>query len=117
MRTLIIAAITGLVLMISMQFQADANAAPAIIEEAKEQCVVGEQADGYLGIVTGKTASTDVRREVRRINQERKSVYAGIAKKNGVTEDVAAALTAEKLIARAPAGQCVRDSNGQWVQK
>ena len=93
-----------------------ASAASAIVEQAKDQCIVGEQADGYLGVVSGKTASDAVRREIRDINQQRKSYYADIAKRNGVSVDVTATLTAEKLIGQAQLGECVRNQQGRWVE-
>ena len=94
-----------------------ASAASAIIEQAKAQCIVGEQADGYLGYADASKASEELKREVRAVNQQRKAYYSKIAQRNGVTIEVTAALTAEKLIAQAPAGQCVRDSTGQWKRK
>jgi uncharacterized protein len=93
-----------------------AAAASAFVERAKNECVVGEQADGYLGFVPGATVSAALRREVRDINQRRKAIYADLAHKNGVSINVTAALTAEKLIRRATSGQCVRDQNGNWVE-
>lgn len=93
-----------------------AFAASAIVEAAKDACVVGEQADGYLGFVPGGDASAELRREVRDINQQRKSYYADIAKRNGVSVEVTATLTAEKLIGQAGPGECVRDQNGQWIE-
>lgn len=92
------------------------TAASAIVEQAKAECIVGEQADGYLGYVPGATISSALRREVRDINQQRKSAYANLARKNGVSVEVTAALTAEKLIRQARSGQCVRNQNGRWVE-
>jgi len=94
---------------------APAHAASAIVEQAKNTCVVGEQADGYLGFVPGKDASEALRRDVREINQERKLVYADLAQREGVSTDVTASLTAEKLIGQARSGQCIRNQNGQWL--
>lgn len=86
------------------------------VQEAKAQCIVGEQADGYLGFAE---ASSDeaLRREVRDINQQRKAVYEDLAQRNGVTVDVTAALTAEQLMNRAASGQCIRDQSGAWRKK
>lgn len=95
---------------------AAAFAASAIIEDAKDRCIVGEQADGYLGFVDESAADTALIREVRDINQQRKGFYADLAARNGVTIDVTAALTAEKLINSADAGECVRDGNGDWIR-
>lgn len=95
---------------------APAVAASAIVEQAKDQCLIGEQADGYLGFVPGADISSALRREVRDINQQRKAAYARIARANGVSTEVTAALTAEKLINQATSGQCVRDQSGAWIQ-
>ena len=40
-------------------------AASATIEQAKNECIVGEQADGYLGVVSGASASAGLLREVQ----------------------------------------------------
>ena len=90
-------------------------AANPVIDQAKAQCVVGEQADGYLGVVAGASASDAVRREIRDVNQQRKAAYANLAQRNGVSVEVTAALTAEKLIAQARPGHCVRDAQGAWT--
>ncbi|MFQ5563161.1 MAG: YdbL family protein [Parvularculaceae bacterium] len=94
-----------------------ASAASAAIEDAKSRCIVGEQADGYLGVVKAEEADDALRREVRDVNQQRKAYYAEIATRNGVTIEVTAALTAEKLINQAPSGQCVRNQQGVWLKK
>ncbi len=94
-----------------------ASAASALVENAKNNCIVGEQADGYLGIVAGAQASEALRREVNAINQQRKAVYADLARRNGVTIEVTAALTAEKLMNQAKPGQCVRVASGKWVKR
>lgn len=94
-----------------------ANAASAIIEGAKSQCVVGEQSDGYLGVVDGAVAGEDVKREVRAINQQRKAAFADLAARNGVTIEDAAALTGKRLVEGSPSGQCVRLPDGSWAKQ
>lgn len=94
-----------------------AAAASAAIDAAKASCIVGEQMDGYLGIADDSKATEEIRREVRSVNQQRKAAYEKLAQKNGVTVDVSAALTAEQLINRAPAGHCYRDQSGAWNTK
>lgn len=99
-----------------------ALAAPALaqgasIAQAKSQCVVGEKNDGYLGVIDNGAASAELRREVQSINQQRKSAYARLAERNGVTVEVTAKLTAEKLINQAPSGHCVQDASGRWLRK
>jgi len=95
---------------------ATAGAASADVEAAKSDCIVGEQIDGYLGVIDESAADENLRREVRSINQQRKAVYAQLAQRNGVTIEVTAALTAEKLINQASSGHCVQDESASWVQ-
>lgn len=87
------------------------------LESAKNSCVIGEQADGYLGIVDGAQASDDVRREVREVNLMRKEAYDKLAADNKVTAEAAAQVTAERILKAAPSGQCIRDQNGKWLKK
>lgn len=96
---------------------APAAAASPAIEAAKSQCVIGEQADGYLGFAEDGAATEELRREVRSVNQQRRAVYERLAERNGVTVEVTAALTAERLMNQAPSGQCVRDQSGSWIRK
>ena len=87
----------------------------ASLAAAKNDCSIGEGADGYLH-VRAATTSQAVRRELDSINLKRKSAYTNLAKENGITVEVAAALTGEKLISRATAGQCVLSANGSWSE-
>lgn len=92
-------------------------AASPEIEAAKAECVVGEQSDGYLGIVDPSKADENLKREVRANNQQRKAIYADFAAKNGLTVETAAAIFAEQQVNGAPSGQCVRDPSGVWMKK
>lgn len=96
---------------------ASASAASPAIESAKAQCIVGEQADGYLGVVDGAVASEAVKREVRTVNQQRKAAFADLAARNGITIEDAAALTGKRLVEGASSGQCVRLPDGGWVRQ
>ena len=96
---------------------AGAHAAPPIVEDAKAKCIVGEQADGYLGVVDPVAASDAVKREVRNINQQRKAHFAELAAKNGITIEDAAALTGKRLVEGATSGQCVRMPDGAWAKQ
>ena len=90
----------------------------AMIDSAKAQGVVGEQADGYLGIRTPAAASAELRTAVTATNDGRRSVYARSAAEAGVTADVAAARMFEaNLFPRVTSGQWYRNAQGQWVQR
>lgn len=96
---------------------AQTSAQKAMIDAAKAQGVVGEQADGFLGF---RTASSDsaLRDAVTTTNSARRAAYAQSAAGAGTTADVAGVRMFETLIqARIPAGQWYRNASGTWVQK
>lgn len=96
-------------------FAADAAAAKAIVEAAKTTGTVGEQGDGYIGIIG--SVSADVRAAVTEINAGRAEVYKETAAKTGVTPEAAGQATARQLIARLPAGQFYKPLDGTWTKK
>jgi uncharacterized protein YdbL (DUF1318 family) len=89
----------------------------ALIDAAKAQGVVGEQADGLLGF---RTPSSDaaLTQAVQVTNQARRQAYADAARDTGVTAEVAGARMFEgQLLARVASGQWYRNDRGQWVQR
>jgi len=94
-----------------------AQAATPIVEAAKAKCIVGEQADGYLGVIDPVAADEALKREVRSINQQRKAYFADIAAKSGITIEDAAAVAGKRLVEGATSGQCVRMPDGTWAKQ
>jgi uncharacterized protein len=94
-----------------------ASAANPAVETAISSGVVGEQADGYLGVVSGKSVSADTKRMVDDVNIKRKAVYTQLAAQKGATVAQVAALTAEKQIEKLSSGQYFQDDTGAWKQK
>jgi uncharacterized protein len=86
------------------------------IDAAKQAGIVGEQVDGYLGLVRAD-ASAEVKVLVDEVNTRRRAAYEEIAAKNGTSVETVARLAGAKLIARAAAGELVRDDTGQWKKK
>lgn len=96
---------------------AQTGAQKALIDQAKSQGVVGEQADGYVGF---RTASSDpaLRAAVDATNAGRRQAYARSASEAGTTADVAGARMFEgQLLPRISSGQWYRNAQGQWVQR
>lgn len=85
------------------------------IDAYKAQGLVGEQADGYLGLV--KPASPEIERLIDSINLQRKAHYREIAGKNNTSLRAVEAIAGKELIERAGPGQFVRDANGNWLKK
>lgn len=93
-----------------------ALALPDALEAARRDGIVGEQVDGYLGLVKGD-APADIRRQVEAVNAQRRKKYAEIAKERNVDVAAFAAITGKKLVEESPPGSFVRGGDGRWVEK
>jgi len=92
---------------------AQASEAKAVVDAAKSEGLIGETAGGYLAVIS--TASRDVINAMNEINIRRKSLYTKLARQQNVQIDVVAAVTAEKVRAKAKSGEKFLDKNGSWV--
>ena len=78
--------------------------------------VVGEQADGYLGLVG--SASADIRAQMDSVNIQRRAAYTQLATQRGATiEEVAAATACQLFSTRVGPGQYYRLPDGVWRQR
>jgi uncharacterized protein len=93
-------------------------AAPALAQRdpayaaARSAGKVGEQADGYLGIVGA--ADTALQRMVDDINIKRRAVYAEKAKENNATLEAYALTAGCQAVARTTPGEKYRAPDGSW---
>lgn len=85
------------------------------LQSAKAQGLVGEQADGYLGIPNGP-GSDEVQKLVADINLKRRAHYQEIATGNGTTLDAVEALAGQKLVQSAKSGEYVRGTDNVWIK-
>lgn len=85
------------------------------LAQVKASGLVGEQTNGYLGLVDS-SAPDDVKALVSSINAQRKAEYQRIAAKNGVAPEEVARLTAQKVIGQAASGQYVQTPSG-WQKR
>lgn len=86
------------------------------LHEAKAQGLVGEQPNGYLGLVKSG-AGADVHAMMNDINARRRQEYQAIARRNKTELKVVEALAGKKAIEQTPPGQWVRLPSGKWVKK
>lgn len=84
------------------------------IDSAKSQGLVGEQPNGFLGVVK---ATSDAVQLAAEINAKRRAAYEAIAKKNGATLDQVAILAGQKAIEKTAPGAYIQTPDGQWVKK
>ena len=117
-RRLLVALTLGLTLAAGAAGVASAQsaAAKAAVDAAKAQGVVGEQGDGFLGLVSG-SADPAIKSAVAEINAGRAQAYKDIGAKTGVTAAAAGEATAQQLFARLPAGAYYKPLGGTWAQK
>ena len=109
MKTLIKACLLSLLLLAHGAFAAD-------LKTTKEQGLVGEQNNGYLGLVKSD-APADVKALVADVNAQRKNQFAQIAAKNGIAVEEAAKVFAKEAAARTPPGNYVQSPGGGWVKR
>jgi uncharacterized protein YdbL (DUF1318 family) len=84
------------------------------LEQAKDQGLVGEMPNGYLGVVV---ASSEVSSLVEMVNKKRKNIYLNLARKNKITMQQVTKLAGEKSLAKTQSGHLIKNSSGQWVKK
>ena len=101
---------SGLVLVLAL------SAAALGLDEAKAAGQVGEQIDGYVGLVKGQGTAA-ARELVARVNAGRRDAYAEIARSTGASVEAVAARAGQRLVGRAPPGQWVLDGTGSWKRR
>jgi uncharacterized protein len=114
-RTFLISAIAAAALAAgAAQAQSQAK---ALVDTAKAQGVVGEQADGLLGFVkAGGDAA--LKAAVDEINAGRLQLYREAAARNGVTPAAAGGSAFKTVImAKLKPGEYYRPEGGGWTQK
>lgn len=104
----------GLVLALSLPVMAmNLQQAMTALGQAKEQGLVGEQPNGYLGVVQN---TGDAQTLVKLINDARRAEYARMAKENNIAVADVEAMAGKKALERTQAGQYIQ-LDGQWQKK
>jgi uncharacterized protein len=84
------------------------------LEEAKAKGLVGEKANGYLGLVT--PGSGEAQALASEVNQKRRQAYEEIARRNGTSMTAVETLAGEKAVQNTKPGNFVEGSGG-WMKK
>jgi uncharacterized protein YdbL (DUF1318 family) len=108
MNTILVAA---MVVLTGLSSAAVAQRDPAYAA-ARAGGEVGEQPDGYLGLVGA--ASGELRALVNNINIQRKSAYTAKAQASGATVEQLAFTSGCNLIAQTSAGEKYKTPDGVW---
>ena len=86
------------------------------LEEAKTQGMVGEQPNGYLGVVPPGGAAA-VQALVNDVNLKRRQMYEDIARRNSTKLEAVEMLAGKTAIDNTRPGNFIRSPSGQWVKK
>lgn len=84
------------------------------LSDAKQQGLVGEMPNGYLGAVVNNSAAETL---VSTVNSKRKNIYLNLARKNKITMQQVTALAGQKAISKTQSGHFIKNASGQWIKK
>ncbi len=86
------------------------------LDEAKNSGLVGEQHNGYLGIVVARP-SVELKHLVEEINSKRREVYQQIAQRNDLSLEAVTTLAGRKAVKKTAAGNYVQGADNGWQKK
>lgn len=91
-------------------------AAAGPLDQPKADGLIGEQANGYLGLVR-QDAPADISALVNDVNAKRKTRYQGIARNQGLPLLEVERLGGTNTIERTSRGNYIKDGSGSWRKK
>ncbi|WP_337841307.1 YdbL family protein [Rheinheimera sp.] len=91
----------------------DLQQAMQALGPAKAQGLLGEQPNGYLGVVQSSAQASEI---ADLINKARKAEYQKLAQQNGIALADVEAMAGQKAIEKTAKGQYVQ-LGGQWQKK
>lgn len=86
------------------------------LQEAKQQGLVGEQTDGYLGMVVDDV-NTEVRNLIQQVNNARRERYQQISQRNNIDLEQVQQLAFEQAAEATVNGFYIQNKQGRWTQK
>jgi uncharacterized protein YdbL (DUF1318 family) len=102
--------------MVVIGFGATSPARALSLNDAKAQGLLGEQSNGYLGVVPGN-ANAQVSALIQKINAKRRAAYQSVANSNGTTLKSVEGVAGIKLLGRVQSGQWFMGSQGKWRRR
>ncbi len=102
-------AVTTLILGLSLS---GPPALAASLDQLRASGAVGERFDGYAKALKSSAAGT-----VKKVNAQRRKIYAERATSEGVSPDQVGRVYAKQIFAKAPRGTKFLKENGAWITK
>ncbi len=91
----------------------DLNGAMSNLSQAKSSGLLGEQPNGYLGVVNAQGNAAEI---ARLINDARRAEYQRLAKGNNIQLSDVETMAGKKALEKTPSGQYIQ-LNGKWLKK
>lgn len=91
----------------------DLNSAMSQLSEVKSLGYLGEQPNGYLGVVKAENNAPEI---ARLINDARRAEYQRLAKDNNIQLPDVETMAGKKALEKTPTGQYIQ-INGKWLKK
>jgi hypothetical protein len=85
-----------------------------VIVALKAEGIIGEDNKGFLAFVGSAQKKVDI---VASENEDRRQVYAAIAKQQGTTVELVGALRSRQIAENASPGEWLQNEKGEWIQK
>ncbi len=86
------------------------------LAKPKADGLIGEQANGYIGLVK-QNVSADIKKLVNDANANRRSGYQSIAKKQGTSMAEVEKVGGQTAMDKTLRGNYIRDASGVWRKK
>ncbi len=86
------------------------------LDQPKADGLIGEQANGYLGLVR-QDVPPEIKALVRDVNAKRKARYQTIAEKQSVALSEVEKVGGTTAIEKTVRGNYIKDSGGEWRKK
>ena len=102
-------------LLLVLALLGPASALAVDLQQAKKDGLVGEQLNGYLGLV-GANAPVEVRALIADVNAKRKARYQSIATQNSARLETVELLAGKKAIEKTRPGNYIQSAAG-WKKK
>ena len=94
-----------------------AASADPVTDAARVAGTIGEQPDGYVGVVAGQNPSAEVRAHMDQMNILRRTSFAQRAQTRGVSVNEMAAAFACLTYSELRVGEHYRGEDGRWRQR
>ncbi|MBI1188211.1 MAG: DUF1318 domain-containing protein [Alphaproteobacteria bacterium] len=90
-----------------------------VLADARATGIVGEQADGYVGVVDAARANADIQARVQSLNTRRRAAFTRRAQDNppATVDEMAIAFACEVYATQLESGWYYEDASGAWRQR